>query len=190
MSMTADVLTSVSPIAAIVHDEHGEPDAILAAFAARQLARACRVRGLVSLPHAPAANGKRMVLMDVTDPGKHYPISQALGPAACGCNLDPGGIADASIVLRRALQEQAELAIANRFGTLESQGRGMADEMLALMLAGIPLLTVVNQRYLQNWRDFTGGLACELPADAAALDSWWHACRSTNAISTNEVMDT
>jgi hypothetical protein len=98
---------STPRIAAIVHDHSGEPDGLLAAFAARQLAAGHRVRGLVHLPHEPAANGgKRMVLMDVTDPASRYPISQALGAAACGCNLDPGGIADASAVLRRALQDR------------------------------------------------------------------------------------
>jgi hypothetical protein len=171
-------------IAALVHEagEEPDPDAVLAAFAARQLAAGHRVRGLVALPHEPAPNGKRMVLVDVADPASRYPISQALGPAACGCNLDPRGIADASVVLRRALLEPAELAIANRFGTLESTGQGMADELLALMLAGIPLLTVVNTRYLAAWRDFTGGQALELPPRDEALQQWWDACRTTPGV--------
>ncbi|HDS1138335.1 TPA: DUF2478 domain-containing protein [Stenotrophomonas maltophilia] len=174
-------MTASSPprIAAIVHDHSGEPDGLLAAFAARQLAAGHRVRGLVHLPHETSANGsKRMALMDVTDPGSRYPISQALGPASCGCNLDPGGIADATAVLRRALQERAELAIANRFGTLESEGGGMVDELLALMLADIPLLTAVKLPYLDAWRQFTGGMAIELPAEDAALQAWWDACRT------------
>jgi hypothetical protein len=82
------------------------------------------------------------------------------------------------VVLRRALQEPAELAIANRFGTLESEGGGMADELLALMMAGIPLLTAVKLPYLPAWREFTGGLSAELPAEADALERWWNACRS------------
>ncbi len=164
-------------IAAIVHDTHGEPDAVLASFAARLLAHGCRVRGLVSVAPAPGGDGRQRVLMDVTDPRQRYPISQALGAAACGCNLDPRGIADASIVLRRALHEPAELAIANRFGTLETQGQGLADEMLALMGAGIPLLTAVNRRYLASWRAFSGGLGRELPAAADALDAWWRTAR-------------
>lgn len=171
-------LPSPSRIAAIVHDHSGEPDDLLAAFAARLLAAGHRVRGLVHLPHELTATGKRMALMDVTDPTSHYPISQALGAASCGCNLDPGGIADASVVLRRALQERAELVIANRFGTLESEGGGMADELLALMLAGIPLLTAVKLPYLDAWRQFTGGMAIELPAEDAALQAWWDACRT------------
>ncbi|MGE8224475.1 MAG: DUF2478 domain-containing protein [Stenotrophomonas sp.] len=173
-------MSSLQParIAAIVHDGNGEPDGLLAAFAARQLAAGHRVRGLVHLPHEPSATGKRMVLMDVTDPQSRYPISQALGAASCGCNLDPRGIADASVVLRRAVQESAALVIANRFGTLESQGGGMADELLALMLAGIPLLTAVKLPYLDVWRDFTGGTAVELPATDHALQRWWDGCRS------------
>lgn len=170
-------IASPPRIAAIVHDHSGEPDGLLAAFAAGQLAAGHRVRGLVHLPHEATATGKRMALMDVTDPASRYPISQALGAASCGCNLDPGGIADASVVLRRALQERAELVVANRFGTLEAEGGGMADELLALMLAGTPLLTAVKLPYLDAWRQFTGGMAIELPADDAALQAWWDACR-------------
>lgn len=174
--------TMPARIVALLHEAGGpDPDAVLAAFATRQLAAGHRVRGLVALPHEAAPTGRHMVLGDVAAPTSRYPISQALGPAACGCNLDPRGIADASEVLRRAVREPAELALANRFGTLEAQGRGMADELLALMLAGIPLLIVVNTRYLAEWRDFTGGQALELPPSAAALQHWWDACRSTAA---------
>ena len=107
-------------IAAIVHDHSGEPDALLAAFAARQLAAGIRVRGLVHLPHEPTANGKRMALMDVTDPGSRYPISQAPRPASCGCSLAPGGLAHARGVRRRAPQDAAELGTANRLGVPKS----------------------------------------------------------------------
>lgn len=165
-------------IAAIVDDHCEEADRLLVTFAARELAAGRRVRGLVHLPHELTTNGKRMALTDVTDPDSRYPISQALGAGACGCNLDPRGIADASLVLRRALQEPAELAIANRFGTLEAQGQGLADELLALMAADIPLLTVVKSSYLDAWREFTGGLATELPADEIAVQRWWSACRA------------
>lgn len=166
-------------IAAIVHEHGDDVDRVLAAFAARQLGLGCRVRGLVNLPHESTPTGKRMALRDVTDPSSYYPISQALGAAACGCNLDPGGIADASAVLRRALHEQPDLVVANRFGTLEAQGQGMADELLALMSAGIPLLTAVKLPYRDAWREFTGGLAAELPVDEAAVQAWWDACRPT-----------
>ena len=53
----------------------------------------------------------------------------------------------------------------------------MADELLALMLAGIPLLTAVKLPYLDAWREFTGGMAVELPATSEALQQWWDGCR-------------
>ena len=55
--------------------------------------RGGRVAHRMALDHPQAI--KRMVLMDVADRTARYPISQALGAAACGCNLDPRGIADA-----------------------------------------------------------------------------------------------
>ncbi|MGB3394636.1 MAG: DUF2478 domain-containing protein [Stenotrophomonas sp.] len=190
VSVNADLPDAVAAacsglaVAALVHDAHGEPDALLAAFATAQRAAGYRVRGLLNLASAATADGKCMVLVDVADPRVRYLISQDLGTAACGCSLDPRGLADASAVLRRALHEPAELAIVNRFGTLEAKGQGMAAELLALMVAGIPLLTAVNRRHLEAWRMFSGGLAAELPLDAHALQVWWQACRALPAART------
>ena len=167
------------PLATIVHDEPGIANQLLSDFAARTRAQGWRVRGLVQNPE-PAERSvcyHHMELIDI-ELGERYLISQNLGSGSSACCLNPAGVSAASVVLRRALQDHAELAIANRFGTLESEGGGMADELLALMLAGIPLLTAVKLPYLDAWRQFTGGMAVELPADDAALQAWWDACRT------------
>lgn len=166
-------LPGVAPIAAIVHDRPGAADAVLADFALRQREAGWRVRGLVQLPHDGEHAGKRMTLIDLDDPGRHFPISQDLGSGSSGCCLDPAGVAAASAVLRRVLVEGADLAIANRFGKLEATGHGLADEMLALMAAQVPLVTAVNDRYLEEWRAFTGHTGVELVPCAEALEAWF-----------------
>ena len=87
--------------------------------------------------------------------------------------MTPGGVAAASIALRRALAEGADLGVANRFGGLEARGEGFADEMLALMANGIPLLTVVADKYLDDWLRFTGNAATELPPQREAVEAWF-----------------
>jgi len=169
------------PLAAIVHDEPGIANVLLRDFALRARAQGWRVRGVVQDPEAaprPACY-HHMELIDV-DRGERYLISQDLGSGSAACCLDPAGVAAASVVLRRALQEAGtaeppHLIIANRFGVLEAEGMGFVDEMAAIVQAGIPLLTAVARRHAEAWERFTGGLAEALPPDARALDGWWAA---------------
>ncbi len=177
-ALRAEVLERLEravPIAAIVHGQPGAADTVLARFALRQRQAGRCVRGLVQLARDAGHADKSMTLVDLDDPGQHFPISQDLGPGSSGCCLDPAGVAAASAVLRRALAEGADLAIANRFGKLEATGQGLADEMLALMAARIPLVTAVNVRYLEAWRAFTGHAGVELPPSAEALEAWFDA---------------
>lgn len=78
----------------------------------------------------------------------------------------------AAVVLHQAQDAQPDLAIVNRFGILEADGKGFVEEMLAFMSEGTPMLTVVSATYLNAWRSFTGGLAQELPPERAALCRW------------------
>lgn len=159
-------------IAAIVTLHSGEADGLLAAFARQQRAAGRRVRGLLQKSIACDDDGCTYAVVDLDD-GREYPISQDLGSGSQACSLDPGLIAEASLVMRRIGQEGAELAIFNRFGGLEAEGGGFAAEMLHLMSSDIPVLTVVPARFLAIWRDFTGGLAEELPPTPAALADWF-----------------
>jgi nucleoside-triphosphatase THEP1 len=160
-------------VAAIVHSAHGSADRLLLDFAHHLRERGLRVRGLVqdNVVHDNGC-GRQMILVDLED-GKRFLISQDLGPGSVACCVDPGGVAAASVALRRGLTEHADLVIANRFGELEAGNSGLAAEMLALMAGGIPLLTVVSDRYLDDWRRFSGNAATELPPQREALQAWF-----------------
>ncbi len=168
------------PLAAIVHDEPGIANALLAGFARRTRAQGWRVRGLVQHAQAGARPTcyHHMELVDI-ERGDRYRISQDLGSGSAACCLDPAGVVAASVVLRRALDEQPDLVIANRFGVLEAEGSGFVDEMAAIVQAGIPLVTAVARRHVDAWEAFVGGLAQALPPQAEALDRWWAAQRAT-----------
>jgi uncharacterized protein (DUF4213/DUF364 family) len=75
--------------------------------------------------------------------------------------------------LRQAVADRPDLLVVNRWGEQEANGRGFADEMLAAMSEGIPVLTLVDHRWLGAWQTFTGGAASLLPPSAAALHRWF-----------------
>lgn len=170
-----DALFSPSPpIAAITRAERGVADTLLADFVFGLKRDGWRVQGLVQQGHE---QGKAAtVLVDIAD-GQCYPLFQDLGPASTSCSLDAGSVAAASVALRRALEEKADLAVANRFGALEADGKGFAAEMLALMAEGIPFITVVAEEYLLDWRWFTGKVGVELPPRLSALEGWFAGLR-------------
>lgn len=162
--------------AAVLSDGTAAMDAELAAFAERQRRAGLRVRGLVmTYPDGSNSCHGAMVLRDI-DTADEYLVSQALGAGSTGCRADPQGFARASQVFRQALEQAPDLVVCNRFGGLEAENGGFAAELLALMAGGIPLLTVVAERHLEAWRNFSGG-ATVLPAQPEAWDAWLAAVR-------------
>lgn len=162
------------PIAALVTRSSCEADQLIADFSRQQIAAGRRIRGLRQTLEACDNSGCMVVLIDLENE-QRYPITQDLGPGSAACGLDPGLMADAAQVMRRIADEGADLAIFNRFGALEAEGGGLAAEMLDLMSRGQPVLVIVGERHLPAWRSFTGGLACELPASAEAVNRWFQA---------------
>lgn len=162
---------SAKRIAALVASAGQAPDPLVRDFVGTLKADGIRVRGLLQQLCEGDA-GCKFSLVDI-DTGRRYPISQNLGSASMSCMLDPGGLADATAVMRTIAAEGADLVIFNRFSGLEAEGEGFAAEMLDLMSRDLPVLTIVRDIHLAAWRRFTGGLACELPADAGALRDWF-----------------
>lgn len=158
-------------VAAIVHAEHGAADGLLADFAFGLRASGWRVHGLIQQNND--SPGRESAMLVDLDGGECFPLFQNLGAGSTSCGLDEISVAAASAVLRRALSEKSDLVIVNRFGELEANGGGFAAEMLALMAEGVPLITVVGERYLNDWRHFTGGAAKELWPQREALEAWF-----------------
>jgi hypothetical protein len=176
------MLSSTNPaprIAAVVPNGTVDIDALISAFARDLIAQGWRVCGLLQEFMADGPNCE-VTLVDVTT-GTRYGISQQLGSQSTACRLDPGALAEASIVMRQIADAGADLAIFNRFAGMEAGGDGLAAEMLALMSNDIPVLTVVQQKHLAAWRNFTGGLAAELEPRREALNSWFFATRKAPA---------
>ena len=172
--MTAASMTCLAALAAIVHDDADSrlADAQLAQLAQCLIDQGWRVRGLVQQRRLDARGRKGMFLIDLAS-AQEFCISQDLGPQSRACCVNPAGLAQASGVLRQALEERAELTIVNRFGELEAGGGGFAAELAALAGEGLPVLTAVSRKHVAAWRHFAGDAAAELPAEADALYTWW-----------------
>lgn len=160
------------PLAALVHrDTQHDMELLLERVARTLQARGWCVGGLVHHESRYSNGKKRMQLFDLrTD--QTFELSQDLGGASEACNLNPMALGEASCVLRKALADRVDLVVINRFGAIEGAGSGFAQEFIALMEAGVPVLTAVAERHLDGWLRFTGGLHTALPPDEVVLTDW------------------
>lgn len=158
-------------IAAVIHRATNGVDDLISSFALSLIAQGWRVRGLIQ-EMCDSEHGCSITLVDIDD-GICYTISQNLGQLSQACSIDTGNMAEAGAVMRRIAHEGADLAIFNRFSKLEADGQGFSAEMLDLAVRGIPVLTIVPEKHLGAWRNFTGGLGSELEASHSVLENWF-----------------
>lgn len=154
-------------LATVTQEGHGEYDWLLQEFVAELKAAGVNVQGLLTKHYK-----NPMIIYDVSTE-QEFTISQCLGSLSSGCSLDLGKMAEAAFVLRKALDEQADLVVLNRFGTSEAEGEGFMNELQALVSQDIAVLTMTDYKYLADWRRFTGGLAQELAPNKEALYQWF-----------------
>ena len=159
-------------LAAIIYDNDDQPvDALLHALAASLSRRGDRVAGLAMVLNEQGLRRKPMALQNL-ETGQEYSIAQNLGKASQSCCLAPHGLAEATVVLRALLTHPPRLAVVNRFGQQEIDGKGCRAEFFQLLDAGIPVLTVVKRKFLKQWHEFGGGEAVDLPFSEVAVLQW------------------
>lgn len=160
--------------AAVVHGLGGLPaDALLEDFVAEVARRGFSVGGVVQRNVGDIDEcDHTMLLVDVAS-GATYDITQRLGAGSDACRVNPAEVAAAGSAVRNALERGVDLIVVNKFAGLEAAGEGLSDELLTAMAAGVPVLTAVSGRFLNEWHAFTGGMADLLSPDPAALWRWW-----------------
>ncbi len=159
-------------LAAIIYDSDDQPvDALLHSVAGSLNGRGDRVAGLAMALNQQGLRREPMALQDL-ETGQEYSIAQNLGKESQSCCLDPHGLADATRVLRALLKQPPRLAVVNRFGQQEIDGKGCRAEFIQLLDAGIPVLTVVKRKFLKQWHEFGGEEAVDLPFSEAAVLQW------------------
>lgn len=136
----------------------GATDARLAEIAADLTGMGLRLAGTVQTNLARAKDHPCDMDLQVLPDGPVFRISQALGAASRGCRLNPGVLEDAVVQAARHL-DGADLLIVNKFGKLETQGRGFVPLIVEALARGIPVLVGVNGLNLPDFLTFAGGEA-------------------------------
>lgn len=164
---------SVNSLAAVFFETSEEINTVMAAFAAQLEARGKHLAGIIQVSaNTPGAPCAETHVRDLAS-GARIPILQKLGPQSQACRADGAALADAAALIRQALAADPDIIFINRFGRLETEGKGMREEIGAAAASGIPVVIGVAQSYRDAWREFAQGLGAELPCTLAALEAWW-----------------
>ena len=161
-------------LAAVIYRPEDDVDSLLASFATRVRGQGRRLGGIVQRNRRGDCGPEK--LMEVIDlmTDQTIPICQNLGSESTACKLDLAGLADASQAVRRAIADDVELVVVNKFGRSEAEGRGLRAEIADAIVAGLPVLTAVSERVYVAWCDFTGGFGTTLLCDEAIIEDWWY----------------
>jgi hypothetical protein len=169
---------SLCDLAALVYEQHQDPDEILRDFAADLNGRGYRAVGLVQLGHHCVDATLSAMLVHT---GEQLPLFQDLGSCSAGCRLDVGQLLGAGQQIASAIDEGADLLIVNRFGRQEREGKGLSYLVERALSADIPVVIAVPSHRFADWIKFADGMSVKLRCSREALDGWWNAVSARNA---------
>ena len=156
-------------LAALVYDEHQDPDAVLRDFAADLNAHGFRAIGMVQAGQCADSSLSAVLLHN----GEKLLLAQDFDPAASGCRLDIGRLQNAGARVANALEAGADLLIINRFGKRERDGKGLGYLIERALEADTPVVIAVSGHRFADWIKFAGGRGTKLACDRHALEAWW-----------------
>jgi nucleoside-triphosphatase THEP1 len=160
-------------LAAVLYRPEDDVDALLADFAVALLREGQRIGGVVQRNLKDEFGRQIGIYLIDLSTGRQISICQPLGTGATACKLDPAGLAEASLAVSRAVAEDAELIIVNKFSKQEAAGHGLRSEIAEAVISGGPLLTAVPEKCLDAWRDFTGDRGTTLLCALNVVEEWW-----------------
>jgi hypothetical protein len=171
MRMTS-VFEPPAGFAAVVYDETLDVDAVFAEAVTTLRRQDVVVAGLLQRFGERLSNGKRSMWLDNIATGAVIRLDRPRGPGATACVLDPDALARAACVLRRAVESEPDLIVANRFGHAEAEGRGTRTEIADAICSGALVLTAVRYTLLPDLEGFLGSPPHLLLPSAASIVSW------------------
>ncbi len=147
----------------------------LSHFAAALKLRGWKVGGLVQ-ENLFRPDGQKLGIDAIAlDTGQRIPIvrytDMHLSQRVCG--LDENLLAEATHVLRRAVDQRADVLIVEKFADREKEGAGLSDEILLAMSEEIPTLVAVSADALDRWNGIIGDMGVLVPLDETAFWHWW-----------------
>jgi molybdate transport system ATP-binding protein len=177
-------LLDVEPnrVAAVLYRPADDVDTLLDDFARDLLRAGERIGGIVQRNlKSEAGRQAGMLVIDLMT-GREISICQALGSGATACKLDPAGLAEASLAVTRAVEDEVALVIVNKFSKQEAVGHGLRSEFADAIIAGLPVLTAVPEKCVDAWTAFTGDRGTTLLCARHVVDEWWCELASRKAL--------
>lgn len=162
-------------IAAVVYKPTDNIEALLAQAARELAADGVKLGGVLQHDIATVIDDPCAMELENLETGESIPLSQELGRGSVACRVDPDALARGSVAVRGAIERGVDLVIINKFGAQEVSGAGLRAEMGETVMAGVPLLTAVGERFLGEWKNFTGDEGALLPPTLEAVLDWWSA---------------
>lgn len=150
----------------------GDTDQLLFNLATRLQQRGLRICGTVQVNTDQVDDGACDMDIKVLPDGRLLRISQSLGRGSRGCRLDADALETAVGLVGASLASGADCLIINKFGKQEAEGHGFREVIASALDLGMPVLVGLNRYNQDAFKEFSAGLAAELPPNAPELEAW------------------
>ena len=150
----------------------GDTDLLLHSLARSLVEEGVRPLGTVQINRERADTHRCDMDVQVLPDGPVLRISQSLGREARGCRLDPAALETAVGLVEAGLEKGADCLIVNKFGKHEAEGHGFRNAIAEALSRGIPVLVGLNPLNAEAFKEFSAGMAQELPPQLRDLTAW------------------
>ena len=127
------------PILAVVYTDGIVADRFLADLGYSLRESGLLVAGLVQLNSFVRDPIKCDMEIEELSSGTVLQLSEHRGKEARGCRLDRSVLAEAAVLLNRALDRKPEVLVLNKFGKTEAEGGGVRDVLARAVEQGVPM---------------------------------------------------
>jgi nucleoside-triphosphatase THEP1 len=159
-------------LAAVVYPNEAYPQAAFQRVVELGRSRALKLAGVLQHPACEDFSHRCDVILEDLVSGERTELFERRGRGATGCRLDIAALTDVTARLERALQNEPDLLVLNKFGKVEAEGGGLVDPIAAAIDRGTPVIIGVPARNLGAWRAFAGDLAAEFTTEFGAIADW------------------
>ncbi len=164
-----------APFAAAVYARDMQNRDALTQFAAELRAQGVRVGGLVQEVLRNEDGASTGIDIVEIDTGRRIPINRPTKETldSHSCSLNTSALTESTEALRRAIRENMDLIVLEKFGEQEQKGQGLNDEIFMAIAEEIPLLIAVPEFALDLWQERSGEMGETLSYDVDAFRRWW-----------------
>lgn len=159
-------------VGALVYEESGVVNALMAHCAEELMSEGFRLSGLIQANYTTGNGGRCDMSLRELMSGVVVPVSEDRGTGSRGCRLDYAAFTRATQLCQQALEVGPDIMFVNKFGKLEAQGKGLREVIAEALIAGIPVLIGVPHRNLVEFQSFVGGPYRQLTADVVLSWCW------------------